>query len=172
MDVPYLFTLHAKGGVPPYDWGVGNDNLPPGLSLTAEGVVTGTPAVAGDFTLSIEVTDTSDDIDVSQLDVVIGEEPAPTTATTTATTTTTTIPPTTTPTTAPVQVTNVSVSLSVTSSEGSSPTSLSDSYTATATTTCTFSNGTSGSCDLPDGSIAWEIVGGDDGGNFMYRARR
>ena len=168
VGVPYLFTLHAKGGVPPYDWGVATKNLPPGLSLTAEGVVTGTPAVAGDFTLSIEVTDTSDDIDVSQLDVVIGEEPTPTTATTTATTTTTTIPPTTTPTTAPVQVTNVSVSLSVTSSEGSSPTSLSDSYTATATTTCTFSNGTSGSCDLPDGSIAWEIVGGDDGGNFMY----
>ena len=65
VGVAYSQDLIAQGGVPPYSWSIfANDPLPPGLSLgtTApdfNNVLTGTPAQAGTFSFTIQVTDSA-----------------------------------------------------------------------------------------------------------------
>ena len=50
-------TLFATGGDGSYSWSVVAGSLPPGLSLTTNGVVvTGTPTVTGAWTFTVEVT--------------------------------------------------------------------------------------------------------------------
>lgn len=53
----YTATLAATGGVTPYSWSVTNGALPPGLSLSPAGVISGTPDVAGTYTFTVTVTD-------------------------------------------------------------------------------------------------------------------
>jgi hypothetical protein len=52
----YSGRLRARGGKPPYVFSA-TAALPAGLTLNAEGDVTGTPTVAGVFSLSVNVTD-------------------------------------------------------------------------------------------------------------------
>src|SRR5579864_5572804 len=53
----YSYILNASGGVPPYNWGLSAGNLPPGLSLSSSGQITGTPTAAGTFQFGIFVSD-------------------------------------------------------------------------------------------------------------------
>ncbi|HYW46756.1 MAG TPA: Ig domain-containing protein [Bryobacteraceae bacterium] len=55
----YSQTLAASGGTPPYTWSVASGTLPSGLALSAAGVISGTPALAGASTFSIMVTDSA-----------------------------------------------------------------------------------------------------------------
>jgi hypothetical protein len=55
--VPYSATLAAVGGTPPYTWSVVSGSLPPGLSLSTSGAITGTPTAAGNYTFSVKVID-------------------------------------------------------------------------------------------------------------------
>lgn len=56
----YTTTLVAMGGTVPYVWSVASGNLPSGLILdAATGVITGTPAAAGDYIFTLTVTDSS-----------------------------------------------------------------------------------------------------------------
>jgi hypothetical protein len=51
-------TLLATGGVQPYNWAINGGALPQGLSLNAvSGVISGSPTVVGNFTLTAEVRD-------------------------------------------------------------------------------------------------------------------
>ena len=43
VGVAYSATLTATGGVGPYTWAVSGGSLPAGLSLSAAGVISGTP---------------------------------------------------------------------------------------------------------------------------------
>ncbi len=43
LATPYSFTITATGGIPPYTFSVASGVLPPGLSLSASGVISGTP---------------------------------------------------------------------------------------------------------------------------------
>ncbi|HSR09103.1 MAG TPA: cadherin repeat domain-containing protein, partial [Bryobacteraceae bacterium] len=55
-------TCKISGGVPPYQWSISNGSLPLGLSLTsvtAGAAVEGTPTVAGNYTYSLAVGDSS-----------------------------------------------------------------------------------------------------------------
>lgn len=54
LGAQYSAPLTASGGVPPYAWAA--TGLPPGLSVAAD-QITGTPAQAGTFTASVQVTD-------------------------------------------------------------------------------------------------------------------
>jgi hypothetical protein len=52
---PYGATLSATGGTAPYTWSV--TGLPAGLSLSGNGVISGTPTATGNFSLAVTVTD-------------------------------------------------------------------------------------------------------------------
>jgi hypothetical protein len=50
-------TLSATGGVAPYTWSVSVGTLPAGLTLSSDGVVSGTPTANGYFAFSVQVLD-------------------------------------------------------------------------------------------------------------------
>jgi hypothetical protein len=57
VGAPYPQRLAATGGTPPYKWTLTAGKLPDGLSLDSAGTFTGTPTVAGTFTLTLQVSD-------------------------------------------------------------------------------------------------------------------
>ncbi|HBY64751.1 MAG TPA: hypothetical protein DEH78_33450, partial [Solibacterales bacterium] len=55
---PYSFAFRATGGATPYrGWAAIAGALPAGLRLNADGVLTGTPTVAGTYQFTVELTD-------------------------------------------------------------------------------------------------------------------
>src|SRR5262249_23921238 len=60
IGIPYNQTLAADGGAAPYTWAVSSGSLPEGLSLSAAGVISGTPASgAVNASFSVTVTDSA-----------------------------------------------------------------------------------------------------------------
>jgi acid phosphatase len=55
----YSMQMNATGGTSPYTWSVSSGSLPAGLSLSAAGVIGGTPTTAGSSTFGVTVRDTS-----------------------------------------------------------------------------------------------------------------
>ncbi|MDX1981997.1 MAG: Ig domain-containing protein [Bryobacteraceae bacterium] len=56
--VPYSTLLQATGGVAPINYALAEgSSLPPGLTLSAAGLLAGTPTAAGTFTFTVEATD-------------------------------------------------------------------------------------------------------------------
>ncbi len=53
----YSATLGATGGVTPYSFSLAGGSLPPGLSLAADGSITGTPTTIGSSNFTARVTD-------------------------------------------------------------------------------------------------------------------
>src|SRR2546428_50985 len=56
QGTPYSVTFSATGGTPPYSFALGSGSLPPGMSVTAGGVLSGTPTASGTFQFAIVVT--------------------------------------------------------------------------------------------------------------------
>jgi putative Ig domain-containing protein len=60
VGIGYLaVTLTAAGGAPPYTWAVAGGKLPPGLSLSPAGVITGKNTTSGKFPFQVKVTDSA-----------------------------------------------------------------------------------------------------------------
>ncbi len=57
LAVEYTQTIVGSGGTAPYKFGVTAGELPDGMTLTAEGVLSGTPTGAGDSSFTIRGTD-------------------------------------------------------------------------------------------------------------------
>lgn len=54
---PYSVQCNPSGGVAPYTWSA--TNLPAGLSMSTDGLISGTPTAAGTGDVTITVTDAS-----------------------------------------------------------------------------------------------------------------
>ena len=57
--LPYNDTLNATGGFGTLTWNLTTGSLPPGVTLTAAGVLSGTPTASGTFTFTVTLTDSS-----------------------------------------------------------------------------------------------------------------
>jgi hypothetical protein len=56
----FSYQLNATGGAPPYNWSIASGVLPPGLSLNSgTGLLAGTPASAGSFTIAVQAADSA-----------------------------------------------------------------------------------------------------------------
>ena len=56
---PYNAQLQATGASPPYTWSLGSNSpaLPPGLSLSSGGVISGSPTTVGTYDFTVQATD-------------------------------------------------------------------------------------------------------------------
>jgi Putative Ig domain len=55
----YNAAFAASGGTQPYSWTISSGALPPGISLSTNGNLNGTPTATGAFTFTVRVTDTN-----------------------------------------------------------------------------------------------------------------
>lgn len=60
LGTEYEETIAAEGGATPYKFTLVSGSLPPGLTLSGEGVVSGVPEAAGSFAFVVMVTDRLD----------------------------------------------------------------------------------------------------------------
>ena len=59
LGTAYSVTLGATAGTSPYAYALASGNLPGGVTLTTNGVISGTPTNANTFNFSVQVTDSS-----------------------------------------------------------------------------------------------------------------
>ncbi|MGA2576554.1 MAG: ice-binding family protein [Bryobacteraceae bacterium] len=60
VGVPYLSSLVAAGGTPPYTYSISAGSLPPGVTLNpTTGVISGTPTTAGSYSYTAKVVDSA-----------------------------------------------------------------------------------------------------------------
>jgi hypothetical protein len=59
LNVAYTLTLAATGGTAPYAWSIASGSLPAGLTLSAAGVISGTPTADGTSSFTVEATDSA-----------------------------------------------------------------------------------------------------------------
>lgn len=57
VAIPYSQTLSATGGIAPYTFVVSAGALPPGMSLSGAGVLSGAPTASGTFNTTVTATD-------------------------------------------------------------------------------------------------------------------
>ena len=69
----YDVTLEASGGMLPYRWGVGTGELPEGLFVSPEGVLSGVPVSAGQFDVTLRLRDALDVMASTDVSLVIEE---------------------------------------------------------------------------------------------------
>lgn len=68
----YSATLTATGGVAPYRFVLTSGTLPAGLSLSADGIVSGTPTAAGSFAVTVNATDANGQAGTANLTLTVG----------------------------------------------------------------------------------------------------
>ena len=59
IGVPYMQLLSASGGGQQLTWSLTNGSLPQGVTLSASGILMGTPQGTGNFVFTVSVTDSS-----------------------------------------------------------------------------------------------------------------
>ena len=70
VNTAYSYTLTATGGTAPYTWSVNAGTLPDGLTLSAAGVLSGTPTT-GSSTFSVNVIDANNGIATTSITLVV-----------------------------------------------------------------------------------------------------
>ena len=74
VGATYNQTVTASGGTAPYGYVIAGGNLPAGLTLSAAGVLSGTPTAGGSFTFTVAVIATEPFAIVNTAIVDDGEE--------------------------------------------------------------------------------------------------
>jgi alpha-tubulin suppressor-like RCC1 family protein len=69
---PYAVTLNATGGNAPYTWSVTSGALPPGLSLSSAGSISGTPTTPATASFTVTVHDSVGATATAPLTLVVG----------------------------------------------------------------------------------------------------
>ncbi len=59
VNSPYSQALLGVGGTPPYNFAVTDGSLPPGITLTPSGVLTGTPRSIGQYSFTVQMNDSA-----------------------------------------------------------------------------------------------------------------
>jgi len=72
----YSFSLSATGGTPPYRWALSSGQIPAGISLSSEGVLSGSATQAGQFSFTVEVTDAASHQSSQALSLLVSSQPA------------------------------------------------------------------------------------------------
>jgi hypothetical protein len=77
VGTPYSQSLLPTGGQSPFTWIVvpGSGSLPPGLTLSSSGVISGTPASNGSFHFTVQVTDAGGRTATGALTISMGVAP-------------------------------------------------------------------------------------------------
>jgi hypothetical protein len=57
VGAAYSATVSASGGAEPYAWSIASGSLPPGVTLSSTGLLSGTPTSAGRFDFIVRATD-------------------------------------------------------------------------------------------------------------------
>jgi hypothetical protein len=73
LTAPYSASLSAKGGTPPYTWTAGG--LPPGITVSSSGSLSGTPTSPGAFTVTVTVKDSTGVTATASLGLAIAAAP-------------------------------------------------------------------------------------------------
>ena len=63
--ITYSNTIQTTGGTAPLTWSITSGALPPGLSLSPLGVVSGTPTTAGNYSFTVQVADSASPANVA-----------------------------------------------------------------------------------------------------------
>ena len=71
VGVAYTQTLTAAGGIAPYSYAQTAGTLPPGITLSAGGVVGGTPTAVGAYSFTVTATDSENPAQTKSLPLVI-----------------------------------------------------------------------------------------------------
>ena len=71
VGASYSERIEAEGGTPPYLWGINTGELPPGLSLDQNGVISGSPTSRGRYSFSIALFDSAPTINGYPMQTVI-----------------------------------------------------------------------------------------------------
>lgn len=71
VGAAYSATLTSEGGLPPLTWTRLEGVLPPGLTLTFDGLVTGTPEASGQWSFTVEVSDAHTLTDTTELSIEV-----------------------------------------------------------------------------------------------------
>jgi large repetitive protein len=75
VGLAYTVTLTATGGTAPHTFSVSTGTLPPGLSLSGAGVLSGTPTNAGSWGFNVTATDADGYTAVRNYDLTINSAP-------------------------------------------------------------------------------------------------
>lgn len=73
VNQAYNGSINVTGGTLPYTFTriVGAGDLPPGLSLNADGTITGTPTQSGNYSFSVQVADAANHSSVQQASITV-----------------------------------------------------------------------------------------------------
>ncbi len=75
ISTVYSQTLAATGGVSPYAWSLNSGALPSGVTLSAGGVLSGTPTVTGTFNVNVLAADSVNGVGAQALSLVVNAAP-------------------------------------------------------------------------------------------------
>jgi hypothetical protein len=71
---PYSVALFVVGGTPPISWAISGGQLPPGIALTSDGELQGTPTQSGTFAFAVRVSDAAGHSSQSQFSVEVSPQ--------------------------------------------------------------------------------------------------
>jgi hypothetical protein len=69
----YSAQLAASGGEPPYIWSITSGSLPPGLTITNAGLISGIPTATGTFPIGVKVTDQFSNTATASLSITVAQ---------------------------------------------------------------------------------------------------